>query len=37
MQKVLSPPDWDGISLFSERAKRILDFVKTDWQQGRKK
>ncbi len=31
MQKVLSPPDWDGISLFSERAKRILDFVKTDW------
>lgn len=33
MQKIIPPPNWEGIHLFSERAKRILEFVKTDWQQ----
>jgi hypothetical protein len=33
MQKILPPPNWEGIHLFSERAKKILEFVKTDWQQ----
>jgi hypothetical protein len=33
MQKILPPPNWDGIHLFSERAEKILEFVKADWQQ----
>lgn len=33
MQKVLPQPNWDGVNLFSDRAKLILDFAKTDWQQ----
>lgn len=33
MQKVLLQPNWDGINLFTERAKNILSFAKTDWQQ----
>lgn len=37
MQKILPPPNWDGISLFSERARKILDFVKTDWRQWKRK
>lgn len=32
MQKILMRPNWEGIHLFSDRAKNILDFVKTDWQ-----
>jgi hypothetical protein len=33
MQKILSQPNWEGIHLFSERAEKILEFVKADWQQ----
>jgi hypothetical protein len=32
MQKTILQPDWQGIHLFSERAKKILEFVKADWQ-----
>ena len=32
MQKTLSRPNWEGIHVFSERAQRILEFVKSDWQ-----
>lgn len=32
MQKILVRPNWEGIHLFSERAKNIVEFVKTDWQ-----
>ncbi len=32
LQKTLSQPNWEGIHLFSERAKRLLEFVKADWQ-----
>lgn len=32
MQKVMQTPNWKGIHLFSDRAKRILDFVHKDWQ-----
>lgn len=33
MQKTILRPNWEEIHLFSERAKKILEFVKTDWQQ----
>ncbi|VBB46387.1 conserved hypothetical protein [uncultured Desulfatiglans sp.] len=32
MQKSLARPNWEGIHLFSERAKTILEFVKSDWE-----
>lgn len=32
MQKTVSRPNWEGINLFSERARNILEFVRTDWQ-----
>lgn len=35
MQKLLPRPNWEGIHLFSERAEKILDFVKQDWSSGR--
>jgi len=31
MQKFIETPDWDGIQVHGERASRILDMVKTDW------
>jgi len=31
MQKILSRPNWEGIQLFSERSKRILEFIDADW------
>ncbi|HTY24989.1 MAG TPA: hypothetical protein VMC85_17795 [Desulfomonilaceae bacterium] len=31
MQKLLCPPDFDGIRLYSDRAHQILDIVKEDW------
>jgi len=34
MQKILSQPNWEGIHLFSERAKKILEFIKADWEKG---
>jgi hypothetical protein len=33
MQKVLGRPCWDGIHLDSDRARRILDLVRADWEQ----
>jgi len=32
MQKVTGIPNWDGITLYSDHAKRILDYVRSDWQ-----
>ena len=34
MQKVLARPSWEGIHLFSERAKKILEFIEADWEKG---
>ncbi|OPY69245.1 MAG: hypothetical protein A4E63_01848 [Syntrophorhabdus sp. PtaU1.Bin050] len=31
MQKVIGTPNWEGIQLYSERAKTIMDFVRADW------
>jgi hypothetical protein len=36
MQKILKKPDWEGIRLHGERAAKILELVKTDWQQVQK-
>jgi len=36
MQKILGQPNWEGIQLYSERAKKILELVKADWQQVKK-
>jgi hypothetical protein len=33
MQKILSVPNWEEIHLFSDRARKILEFVKADRQQ----
>jgi len=33
MQKTISRPNWEDIHVFSERAKKILEFVQTDWRQ----
>jgi hypothetical protein len=32
MQKVISPPNWAGIHLASDRARRIVERVQADWQ-----
>ncbi|MDD5243197.1 MAG: hypothetical protein PHU49_04200 [Syntrophorhabdaceae bacterium] len=32
MQKVIGTPNWEGIQLYSERAKTIMDFTRADWQ-----
>ncbi|OPX95941.1 MAG: hypothetical protein A4E58_01919 [Syntrophorhabdus sp. PtaB.Bin006] len=32
MQKVLAQPNWEGISLHTDRAKQILRFIKNDWE-----
>ena len=29
-------PNWEGIQLYSERGKKILELVKADWQQVKK-
>lgn len=31
MQKIIGTPNWEGIRLYSERAKTIMDFVRADW------
>ncbi len=33
MQKVLAAPHWDAIQVFGERAGRILQMVKADWEE----
>lgn len=32
MQKIIGNPDWDGIHLYSDRARDILRLVKADWE-----
>jgi len=32
MQKILVPPSWDGLTLYSERAKSIYRLVRADWE-----
>jgi hypothetical protein len=32
MQKILKKPDWDGISLYTDRAAQILKLVRADWE-----
>ncbi len=32
MQKIIGRPDWEGIDLFSERAQKILQVVRNDWE-----
>ncbi len=33
MQKIIGQPNWEGINLYSSRAKTILEFVKNDWKE----
>lgn len=32
MQRLAHAPDWDGMQILTERAKRIVELVKEDWQ-----
>ena len=32
MQKIIGQPNWEGIQLHFDRAKKILEIVKADWQ-----
>jgi hypothetical protein len=32
MQKVYGDPNWKGINLYSDRAKKILTFIRGDWE-----
>lgn len=33
MQKIFGPPHWEGIQVFGARAGRILEMVRTDWEE----
>lgn len=33
MQKIIPPPNWEGIQLYTDHAKEIVKRVKTDWQE----
>ncbi len=33
MQKITGRPNWEGIQLYSDRARAILELVRTDWAQ----
>ena len=33
MQKILKKPDWEGIQIHFDRAKKILEYVQDDWVQ----
>jgi len=33
MQKVIGEPNWDGIQLYFDRAKKILEMVRADWEE----
>lgn len=35
LQKVCGRPNWEGINLYSDRAKQILRFIKNDWERTR--
>jgi hypothetical protein len=32
MQKIIGKPNWEGIQLYSDRAKKILEIVRRDWE-----
>jgi hypothetical protein len=32
MQKLFCPPDWEGIQLYTDRAKEIVKLVRTDFE-----
>ncbi len=32
MQKIMGRPNWEGIQLYFDRAKRLLEWVRTDWE-----
>ena len=32
MQKVIGRPNWEGIQLYFDRAKKLLEWVRTDWE-----
>jgi len=36
MEKIEGQPNWEGINLYTDRAKQILDFIKADWEQVQK-
>jgi hypothetical protein len=31
MQKIIGEPNWEGIQLYSDRAKKLLEIIKEDW------
>ncbi len=33
MQKIMGRPNWEGIQLYSDQAKKILEVVKNDWKE----
>jgi hypothetical protein len=37
MQKVFSQPDFDGINLYSEKARQIKEYVRADWDRAGKR
>ncbi|MBM4276844.1 MAG: hypothetical protein FJ130_03045 [Deltaproteobacteria bacterium] len=32
MQKIIEEPNWEGIQLYSDRAKKILEIIRKDWE-----
>ncbi|MBA4391593.1 MAG: hypothetical protein C0399_11765 [Syntrophus sp. (in: bacteria)] len=37
MQKIVEKPNWEGVTLYSDRAKKILEMVHEDWEKVIKK
>lgn len=35
MQKIIGRPNWEGIHLYSDRAKKLLGWVRADWERSR--
>ncbi len=33
MQRIIGRPNWEGIQIYSDRAKKVLELVKADWKQ----
>lgn len=32
MQKILARPNWEGIQIYSDRARKILEMIRADWE-----
>lgn len=32
MQKIVGRPNWEGIKLYSAKAKRLLELARADWE-----